>query len=45
MKFNLYEEQKPDQPQGRVKKRVLKSAYKALKYEAMSTQADSKAKN
>ncbi len=45
MKFNLYEEQRPGQEKSRAKKRVLKSAYKALKYEAASTQADIKGKS
>ena len=43
MKFNLYEEDKQTQSQSmRVRKRVLKSAYKTLKYEASSLHADIK---
>ena len=49
MRFNLYEEQKPEAATTtttavRVKKRVLKSAYKNLKYEASNMHADVKAK-
>ena len=48
MKFNLYEEQKPEtaatSTSVRIKKRVLKSAYKNLKYEASNMHADVKAK-
>lgn len=40
MKFNLYEQDK----QTSVKKRVLKSTYKNLKYEANSFSADCKPK-
>lgn len=47
MKFNLYQEVRDPSKttaQQRVKKRVLKSAYKALKYESSSMQADIKDK-
>lgn len=42
MKFNLYEEEKTTQT--RAKKRVIKSSFKALKYEASSMHADIKNK-
>ena len=46
MKFNLYQECKDGQQTAtRAKKRVLKSAYKALKYEASNLGADIKQKN
>ena len=49
MKFNLYQENRGEGKaaanQVRVKKRVLKSAYKALKYEASSLHADIKQKS
>ena len=54
MKFNLYEEQKQGQGRGassssaaqtRVKKRVLKSAYKAIKYEAQDFNTEIKGQN
>lgn len=45
MKFNLYEELKQSTAAPRLRKRVLKSAYKALKYEASSLNADIKPKS
>ena len=43
MKFNMYEEEKP--AGNRIRKRVLKSAFKTLKYEANSQHPDIKAKS
>ena len=44
MKFNMYQEMQREGSPKRIKKRVLKSAYKALKYEASSLNADIKVK-
>ena len=44
MKFNMYQEKNRDGAPKKIKKRVLKSAYKALKYEASSLNADIKEK-
>ena len=44
MKFNMYAEKNRDGAPKKIKKRVLKSAFKALKYEASSLNADIKEK-
>lgn len=44
MKFNMYQEKNRDGAPKKIKKRVLKSSYKALKYEASSLNADIKEK-